>query len=246
MNSAQPRMLSRKNQLVLGIFLQSISWFLFLALYSYLVVMPEIVILRDLSLPKGVSSNWMGKLGGIAAHYLVREVWGISAFLTPLLPLSISFKLFFPKSRFSLLKVLAMVSLLTEWISLSLAYWHYVKPQQACSWYMLPSIISLRITSQLTDLVGVGVALLLVATLISFMIFIPFDLASLLKTGGVSIRKAANKGNKGSNRDTLTTEEVVPLSASDIIRKKPSHEEEEDTNFHSTQQDNPFQNASAD
>ena len=243
MKSAPSRMLSRKNQLVLGTFLQSISWFLFLALYSYVVVMPDVVILRDLSLPQGISSNWMGKLGGLCAHYLVREVWGISAFLVPLLPLSMSYKLFFSKSRFRLLKALAMISFLTEWVSLAFAYWHYIKPQQACSWYMLPSILSLRITSQMADLLGVGVVLLLAATLISFMIFIPFNVVSFLKDGGISIRKTDNKSRRGRSEDNLTTEEVVPLSASDIIRKE---DDEQDSDFPPPQQDNPFQNASAD
>ena len=89
----------RRDQLIFATFLQSLCWFLSLAVYSYVIAMPALIELSNLAYPIVPEANWMGSIGGHVAHYLVNDVCGINAFLVPFLPFVISMKLFFRKTR---------------------------------------------------------------------------------------------------------------------------------------------------
>ena len=118
----------RRDQLIVGTFLQSIAWFLSLAVYSYVMVMPsELVFEKKLALCD-MLENWMGIIGCHVAHYLVDDLSGIMAFLFPLFPFWLSMCLFFRKSVFTALKGLATILFITIWSTMAVSCLLYTSP----------------------------------------------------------------------------------------------------------------------
>lgn len=203
------RIWGRKDQLIFATFLQSLSWFLSLSLYSYLSQMSVFLALGDVSFPVWLEMNFMGKVGGYIAHYLLKELCGISALMVPLLPFIFSWKLFFPSNRYSLIKSILSFIFLMSWVVLAISYWHYVKDHKIALWYNLPSRLSMKVAHYLGDLLGGGVVLLLIASLASFIITLMFNILSVLKS---PFRAMGNQKNiKKSSEEVIKKEKVVPF-----------------------------------
>lgn len=112
----------------LGLFLIVLSLFLGIAFISYLgnwksddplfsYSFWEIITRSDL-----LAVNLMGKLGAIAAYYLIKKGFGIASFLILILLFFVGFKLLFRKSRIPVWKTFRYVLVGLLWIPVALAF----------------------------------------------------------------------------------------------------------------------------
>ena len=167
----------RRDQLIFATFLQGISWFLSLAIYSYLTHIPPILTF-PLTAIEG-KSNWMGKIGWHIAHYLVNDLCGINAFFIPLLPFWLSFCLAFKKKMYTLFKGTFTLLFFTGWSTIVMGYLYYTQDSHQLPWYLFPGKYGEELTRTLSDLLGAGVMLLLVSSLISILILLNVPLLHL-------------------------------------------------------------------
>lgn len=215
----------RKDQLIFATFLQSVCCFLFLSLYSYVADMSTMSVLGDISFPSWLEANWMGKVGGYVAHYLLKELCGISALAIPLIPFCISLKLFSPQSRYSLVKTLLILIFLMVWSTLAISYWHYVQGHKDSIWYILPSRLSIKIAIYLGDLLGGGVVLLLVTSLISFFIMLTFDSLFAFKEQLNETLYAHHAKKAEKNEPEQPHAEKEPSTPTNTVEEEESDEE---------------------
>ncbi|MEM7361722.1 MAG: DNA translocase FtsK 4TM domain-containing protein [Bacteroidota bacterium] len=172
----------RRDQLIVGTFLQSVFWFLALSIYSYVRVMPvEFTFHSKLNVCDN-AENWMGSIGCHLAHYLVYELAGMVAFLFPLLPFWLSISLFFRKRNSNILKGIATISFLISWSAMALSYFHYAHKNTSSQWYLYPGKYGMEMMHTLGSLLGGGVVLLLATSLISVIILLNFKYLAVWKS----------------------------------------------------------------
>ena len=218
----------RRDQLIFAIFLQSVSAFFLLAIYSYVKnVAPKINLNASAQIP---IENWMGTIGAHTAEYLFIDLCGINAFFIPLFPFAISLKLFFPQSQYNLLKTLILLTFLTIWSTIAMGYFHYICQNTLIPWYMAPGLISIKITTTLGNLLGVGVILILTSSLISLAIALLFDPMITLRSWQEKIKKSPTQkttdNTSEENNNTTNTSEnntqnhTIPQPSTEINKEK--------------------------
>lgn len=206
----------RRDQLIVGTFLQSVFWFLLFALYSYAMVMPtELTFQAKLSLCDG-ADNWMGSIGCHLAHYLVYELAGMVAFLLPLLPYWLSIALFLRKSSLTIFKGVAIISFLILWSATAISYFHYANQNKVSQWYLYPGQYGMEMMRMLGNLLGGGVVLLLVASLVSVIILLNFKYLPALRSFRIGAKKKKQASPPTKTEDTKegTSKDAIPFKAS--------------------------------
>jgi len=162
--------------LALGFVLQIIAIFLFVSFLSYLFTgkADQSVIegLSDSTIvgPEKETTNWLGFVGALTAHFLVFRWLGISAFFIPPLIFLLGFRLSFKRDLLPLFSTFIFSVFAGLWLSLLLGYiTHSITGVTEVSF--LTGGLGFELARLADGLLGWGTFLLLVLTLFVFIIY---------------------------------------------------------------------------
>jgi S-DNA-T family DNA segregation ATPase FtsK/SpoIIIE len=126
---------------IIGLFLILFSFILFASFTSFLFNASADLsdvgnrAMRSLTDNSVKVNNRMGRLGAILAQTFINNLFGLSAYILPLLSFITGFNLFFSKQQFKLLRWFIFGFFGINWLSSALAFANYlIYPQSVVSW----------------------------------------------------------------------------------------------------------------
>ncbi len=177
--------IDQRSKIAIGICLQGIALFLFIAFISHFLNgradQSTIESARELGIRASGAAihNWLGLLGAMAAYYIIFRWLGITAF-SWLLPLYlIGYRLVYPPQnpRFNLYKMVVFALFTTLWFNLALGYMSLLIPK-AEFFDNLVGGIGFELGILFDGLLGWGTMIFLLTTLLIFVVYY-FNLTSL-------------------------------------------------------------------
>ncbi|MFN3998675.1 DNA translocase FtsK 4TM domain-containing protein [Algoriphagus sp.] len=161
--------------LTLGIFLISVSLFLFIAFVSYLINGPADQSLVMNNPDQAVrdaareSQNWLGYLGAHASHWLIFRWFGIAAFLIPPFLFLIGFRWTFKFSLTSLTRYAVFSVFFTAWLGLLLGY-IVILVEGYSYWSFLSGGLGYELAKLSSEFLGMGTFIVIIGAFLIFVI----------------------------------------------------------------------------
>lgn len=177
--------IDQRFRIALGILLQGIALFLFMAFISHFVSgktdQSIIESARELGIKASGAAihNWLGLVGAMAAYYFIFRWLGVAAFfLLPPLYL-LGHKLIYQKlgARLSLYKITACSLFSTLWLNIALGYADLFNPESALFDDVLGGV-GFELGIVFDSLLGWGTIIFLLTSLLIFLVYY-FNLTSL-------------------------------------------------------------------
>jgi DNA segregation ATPase FtsK/SpoIIIE, S-DNA-T family len=159
--------------LTLGIFLISISVFLFFAFVSYLINGPadQSLVLnnanQEIREAAKESRNWVGYLGAQASHWLIFRWFGIAAFLLPPFLFLLGVRWAFKISLISLMRYSAFALFFTFWLGLLTGY-IVILVEGYSYWSFLSGGLGYELATLSNDFLGMGTFIVIAGSLLIF------------------------------------------------------------------------------
>ena len=161
--------------LVLGLTLISVSLFLLIAFFSYLLNGPADQSLvfnnpdQEVREAARESQNWLGYLGAQASHWLIYRWFGIAAFLIPPFLFLVGFRWTFKFSPISLMRYSVFALFFTAWIGLLTGYF-VILVEGYSYWSFVSGGLGYELARLSSDFLGMGTFILIAAAFIIFVI----------------------------------------------------------------------------
>ncbi|MDX5339882.1 MAG: DNA translocase FtsK [Cyclobacteriaceae bacterium] len=161
--------------LVLGLSLISVSLFLLIAFFSYLLNGPADQSLvfnnpdQEVREAARESQNWLGYLGAQASHWLIYRWFGIAAFLIPPFLFLVGFRWTFKFSPISLMRYSVFALFFTAWIGLLTGYM-VILVEGYSYWSFVSGGLGYELARLSSDFLGMGTFILIAAAFIIFVI----------------------------------------------------------------------------
>ncbi|WP_026951981.1 DNA translocase FtsK [Algoriphagus mannitolivorans] len=161
--------------LVLGLTLISVSLFLLIAFFSYLLNGPADQSLvfnnpdQEVREAARESQNWLGYLGAQASHWLIYRWFGIAAFLIPPFLFLVGFRWTFKFSPISLTRYSVFALFFTAWIGLLTGY-IVILVEGYSYWSFVSGGLGYELARLSSDFLGMGTFILIAAAFIIFVI----------------------------------------------------------------------------
>jgi S-DNA-T family DNA segregation ATPase FtsK/SpoIIIE len=202
--------LDRKLRIGVGLFIQSLALFIFIAMVAHLLYakydQPLVDSISTLGLRKAGASvkNWLGIVGALVSYYLIFRWLGIAAFMIICPIYLIGHRITYQKrfANISIVKNIAISIIFILWISLALGYLHLLLPIVGSGIINLVGGVGLELALLFQDLFGVGTILILLALLPIVLIY-TFDLEKVID---FFFKKKNNEIN--DNPDVYTSDEA--------------------------------------
>lgn len=161
--------------LTLGIILISVSIFLLVAFFSYLLNGPEDQSLvmnnpdQEIRNSARESQNWVGFLGAQASHWLIYRWFGIAAFLLPPFLFLVGFRWTFKFSLTSLTRYSVFALFFTAWLGLLTGY-IVILVEGYSYWSFLSGGFGYELAKLSHDFLGMGTFILIAGAFLIFVV----------------------------------------------------------------------------
>ncbi len=161
--------------LTLGIILISVSIFLLVAFFSYLLNGPEDQSLvmnnpdQEIRDSARESQNWVGFLGAQASHWLIYRWFGIAAFLLPPFLFLVGFRWAFKFSLTSLTRYSVFALFFTAWLGLLTGY-IVILIEGYSYWSFLSGGFGYELAKLSHDFLGMGTFILIAGAFLIFVV----------------------------------------------------------------------------
>lgn len=222
---------SRRFCVGVGILLQGLALFIFIALVSHLLYAKYdqafVDSISTLGLRQaGVSvKNWLGVTGALISQYLIFRWLGIAAFLITFPLYLIGHRIVYRKrfANISIVKNIAISTIFILWISLALGYLHLLFPIATSGIANLVGGVGFELALLFHDLFGLGTILILLIFLIIALIYI-FDVDKVID---FLFKRKDNAIESNCDNYTDNKEQFRDLPVINIKDKKHDNKAEE-------------------